>query len=177
MLSMEHQKPSTALFDVFLRLRPGQAERERFLDVEETPQDAPTHITIKPPANDKRKRAIERFAFTRVFEENAGQREIFETSGAVRLLEGVLGASGREGSDGLLATLGVTGSGKVLKGFRVCKNTGTDYVVESHNPRIQDSAWSNPADSRCALSTYRAISRQCRLERSGLLITLLRRRG
>ncbi|KAF2167718.1 hypothetical protein M409DRAFT_21870 [Zasmidium cellare ATCC 36951] len=109
---MEHQKPSTALFDVFLRLRPGQAERERFLDVEETSQDAPTHITIKPPANDKRKRAVERFAFTRVFEENAGQRDIFETSGAVRLLQGVLGAPGREGSDGLLATLGVTGSGK-----------------------------------------------------------------
>lgn len=110
---MEHQKPSTALFDVFLRLRPGHADRERFLDVEETTQGAPTHITIKPPANDKRKRAVERFAFTRVFEENAGQRDIFETSGAVRLLEGVLGAPGREGSDGLLATLGVTGSGKV----------------------------------------------------------------
>lgn len=112
---MEHQKPSTALFDVFLRLRPGQADRERFLDVEDNSQAAPTHITIKPPASDKRKRAVERFAFTRVFEENAGQRDIFETSGAVRLLEGVLGAPGREGSDGTLATLGVTGSGKVQR--------------------------------------------------------------
>ena len=113
---MEHpQKSNTALFDVFLRLRPSSAvERERFLDVEQTEQGyAPTHITIHPPANDNRKRAIEKFAFTRVFEEHAGQREMFESTGAVSLVEGVLGAKGREGRDGLLATLGVTGSGKV----------------------------------------------------------------
>jgi hypothetical protein len=112
---MEHTKPSTALFDVFLRLRPSAAvDKERFLDVE--PADhAPTHITIKPPTGDTRKRAVERFAFTRVFEEDAGQRELFETTGAVQLIQGVLGAAGREGRDGLLATLGVTGSGKVIE--------------------------------------------------------------
>ncbi|EME41820.1 hypothetical protein DOTSEDRAFT_74024 [Dothistroma septosporum NZE10] len=109
---MEPHKPSTALFDVFLRLRPGQADRERFLDVEDTQSAAPTHITIKPPAKDTRKRAVERFAFTRVFEENAGQRDVLESTGVVQLVEGVLGAPGREGRDGLLATLGVTGSGK-----------------------------------------------------------------
>lgn len=112
---MDHQKPSAALFDVFLRLRPSPAvDKERFLDVEEThAQQLPTHITIKPPADDKRKRAIERFAFTRVFEEHAGQRELFERSGVLSILEGVLGQPGREGRDGLVATLGVTGSGKV----------------------------------------------------------------
>lgn len=110
---MEHNTPSTALFDVFLRLRPGQADRERFLDVEATQSASPTHITIKPPAKDTRKRAVERFAFTRVFEENAGQRDVLESTGAVQLVEGVLGAPGRAGRDGLLATLGVTGSGKV----------------------------------------------------------------
>jgi len=111
---MDNQKPSTALFDVFLRLRPSSAvDRERFLDVEHPQGHEPTHITIKPPANDTRKRAVERFAFTRVFEEHAGQRELFESTGAVQLVEGVLGARGREGKDGLLATLGVTGSGKV----------------------------------------------------------------
>ncbi|SMQ47245.1 unnamed protein product [Zymoseptoria tritici ST99CH_3D1] len=110
---MEQPKPSTALFDVFLRLRPSTAvDKERFLDVEPGGLSAPTHITIKPPTGDTRKRAIERFAFTRVFEENAGQRELFETTGAVELIQGVLGAPGREGRDGLLATLGVTGSGK-----------------------------------------------------------------
>lgn len=111
---MEPSKPSTALFDVFLRLRPSAAvERERFLDVEAAVYSAPTHITIKPPVGDTRKRAVERFAFTRVFEEAIGQKDIFQTAGVVQQIQGVLGASGREGRDGLLATLGVTGSGKV----------------------------------------------------------------
>lgn len=108
-----HAKPSAALFDVYLRLRPSAAVgRERFLDVEQTQNRIPTHITIKPRVDDYRKRAIEKFAFTRVFEEHAGQRELFESTGTVQLIEGVLGAKGREGRDGLVATLGVTGSGK-----------------------------------------------------------------
>lgn len=52
---------------------------------------------------------MEKFAFTKVFEEEAGQLEIFKETGVVPLVEGVLG----EARDGLLATLGVTGSGKV----------------------------------------------------------------
>lgn len=110
------QKPSSALFEVYLRLRPSSAaDRERFLDVESssTESNAPTHITIKPPADDKRKRAIERFGFTRVFEHDAAQREIFESTGVVPMLDSVLGRKGKEGRDGLVATLGVTGSGKV----------------------------------------------------------------
>ena len=71
-------------------------------------QESPTHITIYPPS-DSRKRAIEKFAFTKVFEEEAAQLDIFKGTGIVPLLEGVLGGS----RDGLLATLGVTGSGKV----------------------------------------------------------------
>lgn len=110
---MEAQKSSSAVFDVFLRLRPSASDRERFLDVEQTASELPTHITIKPPTSDTRRKAIERFAFTRVFEENAGQREVFESTGAAQLIQGVLGQPGREGRDGLLATLGVTGSGKV----------------------------------------------------------------
>ncbi|KAM0707127.1 hypothetical protein Q7P35_006458 [Cladosporium inversicolor] len=106
-------RPNSALFDVFLRLRPSDAVRERFLDVDRnTSAAAPTHITIKPPVDDKRKRAVERFGFTRVFEEDAGQLELFRGTGAVSMIEGVLGARGREGRDGVLATLGVTGSGK-----------------------------------------------------------------
>lgn len=107
-------RPSSALFDVFLRLRPSNVESDRFLDVDrDTASTNPTHITIKPPVDDKRKRAVERFGFTRVFEEDAGQLELFRETGAVSMIEGVLGARGREGRDGLLATLGVTGSGKV----------------------------------------------------------------
>jgi hypothetical protein len=117
-LSKMDTKPQSALFDVFLRLRPSTTEdKTRFLEVEaEIEREAATHITIKAPANDHRKRAVERFAFTRVFEESATQRDILERTGAVSLVAGVLGAEGREGRDGLLATLGVTGSGKVSKG-------------------------------------------------------------
>ena len=121
-------KPSsTSLFQVYLRLRPPPSPLvqltqqslypnlpppERYLTVEPAEseeQDAlPTHITIHPPS-DSRKRAVEKFAFTKVFEEQAEQIDIFKGTGVVQLVEGVLG----EGRDGLVATLGVTGSGKV----------------------------------------------------------------
>lgn len=116
-------KPTSALFEVYLRLRPAAQQLypslttpERFLTVETAPADSqdvePTHITLNPP-NDNRRRAIERFGFTKVFEEEATQLDLFKGSGVVPLIEGVLGAEGGEGRDGLLATLGVTGSGKV----------------------------------------------------------------
>ena len=118
---------SASLFQVYLRLRPPPsslvqptqqslypllAPPERFLTVEPpslgSQNDGPTHITIHPPS-DSRKRAVEKFAFTRVFEEGAAQLDIFNGTGVVSLVEGIVG----EGRDGLLATLGVTGSGKV----------------------------------------------------------------
>jgi hypothetical protein len=137
---MDSHKPTTSLFDVYLRLRPsGAVDKERFLNVEQPQRSedeetfGPTHITIHPPVNDNRKRAVEKFAFTRVFEEDAGQRELFESTGIVPLVEGVLGGQGREGRDGLVATLGVTGSGKVRN---TCgnKNEHTDMHSESHHP-------------------------------------------
>lgn len=120
-------KPSqTSLFQVYLRLRPPMTQQdaqrgERFLTVEppECPEDigddntepavpVPTHITLHPP-NDNRKRAVEKFAFTKVFEEPSSQLDIFQDTGMGSLIKGVL----LEGRDGLVATLGVTGSGKV----------------------------------------------------------------
>lgn len=116
------QKPQSALFEVYLRLRPPPAagqlfptspSPERFLTVEEAEHhDLPTHITLNPP-NDNRRRAVEKFAFTKVFEEPSTQLDIFQGTGVLPLVEGVLGPHGGEGRDGLLATLGVTGSGKV----------------------------------------------------------------
>lgn len=108
-------RPSSSLFDVYLRLRPSNAGNLRFLDVEENEGPHPTHITIKPPTNDTRKRAVEKFAFTRVFEEDANQMDLFKGSGVVSMIEGVLGGEEKQGRDGLLATLGVTGSGKVIR--------------------------------------------------------------
>ncbi|KAL9094692.1 MAG: hypothetical protein Q9165_002962 [Trypethelium subeluteriae] len=106
-------KPPSSLFEVYLRLRlPAGAGLQRFLEVEHGEPIDPTHITIKPPASDFRKRAVERFAFTRVFEEEATQLDIFEGTGVLPLIEGVLGSERREGRDALVATLGVTGSGK-----------------------------------------------------------------
>lgn len=108
-----------SLFQVYLRLRPPAAASpsdERFITVESPADDAtttaPTHITLVPP-NDRR-RAIEKFAFTHVFEEDATQLDVFHRTNVVTLVEGVLAPHGGDGRDALLATLGVTGSGKVL---------------------------------------------------------------
>jgi hypothetical protein len=106
-------RPSSSLFDVFLRLRPSNHGNARFLSVEDGEGSHPTHITIKPPSHDNRKRAVERFAFTRVFEEDARQMDLFTGTGIVPMIEGVLGAPGHHGRDGLFATLGCSGSGKV----------------------------------------------------------------
>lgn len=124
--------PQTSLFQVYLRLRPPlpplqnhQPDPERYLIVEPPSPTSPTfeavevapgptHITLQPP-NDSRKRAVEKFAFTKVFEEDASQLDIFTETGMVSLVKGVLG----EGRDGLMATLGVTGSGKV--GYQLLK--------------------------------------------------------
>ncbi|KAJ2993175.1 hypothetical protein NUW58_g1926 [Xylaria curta] len=108
------QKAHTNLFDVYLRLRPpqtGNTSAEKFLLVEESEEgDVPTHITLNPP-NDRR-RAIEKFAFTRVFEEDATQLELFQGTKVLSLVESALSPHGGDGTDGLLATLGMTGSGK-----------------------------------------------------------------
>lgn len=131
MMAMEPpRRPSSALFDVYLRLRPSNSATSRFLTVEERDDSHPTHITVRPQVNDNRKRAVERFAFTQVFEEDARQMDIFRGTGIVPMIEGVLGAPGHHGRDGLLATLGVTGSGKVqatnLDMFVLCTNTSTE---------------------------------------------------
>ncbi len=124
---------TSSLFQVYLRLRPAasqiqqpskQKTNESWLLVEaaatggaseedhhseEGPSRCfPTHITLQPP-NDSRKRAIERFGFTKIFQEEATQLDVFDETGTVDTIENVL----RTGRDGLVATLGVTGSGKV----------------------------------------------------------------
>lgn len=110
------QKTSN-LFQVFLRLRPPPSSsssgiNDRFLSVERAePDDPPSHITLTPPAD--RRRATEKFAFTRVFEEEASQLDVFHCAGVTGLVEGVVAPVGGWGTDGLVATLGVTGSGKV----------------------------------------------------------------
>ncbi|KAK4647320.1 uncharacterized protein QC761_124400 [Podospora bellae-mahoneyi] len=113
---MATSRPPQNLFQVYLRLRPhnnsASTSGERFLSVEEPDEnsDAPRYITLNPP-NDRR-RAIEKFAFTQVFEEDASQLDVFHCTGVANLVEGVLAPYGGEGTDALLATLGVTGSGK-----------------------------------------------------------------
>ncbi|KAI9663415.1 MAG: hypothetical protein M1829_006107 [Trizodia sp. TS-e1964] len=119
----------SSLFQVYLRLKPPQTPAiqsqtplypvlpgpERYLTVESpslpTEHGMPTHITITPPS-ESRRRAVEKFAFTKVFQEDAQQLDIFKGSGLLPLIEAALGSDGRHGRDGLLATLGVTGSGK-----------------------------------------------------------------
>ncbi|KAF2019640.1 kinesin family protein-like protein [Aaosphaeria arxii CBS 175.79] len=148
-------RPSSSLFDVFLRLRPSAPNNARFLNVEETTSANPTHITIRPPTEDKRKRAIERFAFTRVFEEDAKQAELFKCTGVVPLIEGVLGANGHHGRDGLLATLGVTGSGKShtilgTKSQRGLTQMALDVLFQSTGDQLVQSFYGAPAFSSLA---------------------------
>ncbi|RMZ77983.1 hypothetical protein DV738_g4118, partial [Chaetothyriales sp. CBS 135597] len=61
------------------------------------------------PPNDSRKRAIERFGFTKVFREDATQEDLFRETGAA---DNIVRSLLQTGRDGLIATLGVTGSGK-----------------------------------------------------------------
>lgn len=151
-LSASAPPKSNSLFQVFLRLRPPQAganpSAERFLAVETADRDhsAPTHITLNPP-NDRR-RAIEKFAFTQVFEEDASQLDIFHCTGVVPLVEGVLAPHGGDGTDALLATLGVTGSGKVVDFTRTDQSsiTNRSFTV-THNSRLQVPARYDPAST------------------------------
>ena len=118
--------PQQSLFQVYLRLRPviqnqplKELDSEPWLLLEppspttSSPDEEPlpsvhTHITLRPP-NDSRKRAVEKFGFTEVFQEDATQLEMFESTGTPTLIKNLLNG----GKDGLVATLGVTGSGKV----------------------------------------------------------------
>ncbi|KAJ5211968.1 uncharacterized protein N7498_003614 [Penicillium cinerascens] len=147
---MSSKQPQASLFQVYLRLRPPIAqnhdENERFLTVEspEASQNdgeivAPvsTHITLQPPSA-SRKRAIEKFAFTKVFEENASQVDVFHDTGMESLVRGVL----KESRDGLVATLGVTGSGKshtILgsKSQRGLTQMALDVIFRSLEPTVK----------------------------------------
>lgn len=157
---MPPKQPQASLFQVFLRLRPPIAQKdesERFLAVEppETSQDdaeivpaVPTHIILQPP-NDTRKRAVEKFGFTKVFEEAASQLDVFHDTGMEPIIRGVL----KENRDGLVATLGVTGSGKVWHHITVWHNTEANNWrnTEPHNFRIQDRTRNDPNGARCHL--------------------------
>ncbi|KAJ4305341.1 hypothetical protein N0V90_000872 [Kalmusia sp. IMI 367209] len=143
-------RPSSSLFDVYLRLRPSNSANVRFLTVEDGEGSHPTHITIKPPTDDKRKRAVERFAFTQVFEEDARQLELFKGIGVVPMIEGVLGAKGHHGRDGLLATLGVTGSGKShtilgTKSQRGLTQMALEVLFQSTGDQLVQSFYGAPA--------------------------------
>lgn len=118
-------KPTSQnLFEVYLRLRPpppGAPQTERILNVEkpdpiegedESVANLPvSHITLNPPPD--RRRAIEKFAFTRVLEEDASQTDVFASTEIASMVQGVLAPKGGDGTDAVVATLGVTGSGKV----------------------------------------------------------------
>lgn len=161
----------TSLFQVYLRLRPPISHQpdgygERFLIVdaprrfessgergEASGAIASTHITLQPP-NDSRKRAVERFAFTKVFQENASQKEIFEDTEMASLVKAVL----VEGRDGLVATLGVTGSGKVCSDPPNDLSYHESLIVSSdtepYHPRIKVPARHHADGPRCPFQVH-----------------------
>lgn len=97
--------PSGA-FQVFLRLRPSSEQSSvsptRFISA--TP--GVPHVFVTPPDR-KGTRPIDKFSFTKVFDEDADQMEVFADT-VFPMLQDCL-----KGQDAMLATLGVTGSGKV----------------------------------------------------------------
>ncbi|KAF6811856.1 kinesin family protein [Colletotrichum sojae] len=100
------------------------------------------HITLNPP-ND-RKRSTEKFAFTKVFEEDATQLDVFHSTGVASFVESVLAPHGGQGTDALIATLGVTGSGKshtILgsKTQRGMTQLALDVVFRSIGSNMYDS--------------------------------------
>jgi hypothetical protein len=143
----------TSLFQVYLRLRPPIQQRSSGewlivepptiynMDAEAESEEMQhsTHITLQPP-NDSRKRAIERFGFTKIFGEEASQLEVFDEVGTIENIRGVL----QNGRDGLIATLGVTGSGKVYNIDDGWMEYDTDTQTEPHHPRIQVTTRPNP---------------------------------
>lgn len=101
-----HDHASKQLQEPWLLLEPPTPHMQD--DSTDIQKSYSTHVTLQPP-NDSRKRAIERFGFTKVFQEEASQLDVFDETGAVENIQNVL----KNGRDGLIATLGVTGSGKV----------------------------------------------------------------
>ncbi|KAK1707100.1 kinesin motor domain-containing protein [Colletotrichum lupini] len=165
------QKSSANLFQVYLRLRPppaGAASSDRFVDVEESHEGShPTHITLNPP-ND-RKRSTEKFAFTRVFEEEASQLDVFHCTGVASLVEGVLAPHGGHGTDALIATLGVTGSGKshTILGSRSTRGMtqlALDVVFRSIGSNMYDSPTLESSLQSSDASDATIISAPCFLE-------------
>ncbi|CAG8163294.1 unnamed protein product [Penicillium olsonii] len=170
---MPPKQPQTSLFQVFLRLRPPMTQKSdesgRFLAVEppeasleETEIVSPgsTHITLRPP-NDTRKRAVERFGFTKVFEEAASQLDVFHDTGMEPIIRGVL----KENRDGLVATLGVTGSGKshtILgsKTQRGMTQMALDVIFRSLEPTIKNDDGSITPVMMSSLATADASEAQ-----------------
>ncbi|PFH61533.1 hypothetical protein XA68_17110 [Ophiocordyceps unilateralis] len=137
--------PSHNLFEVYLRLRPSPASAQgRILSVEDGEGGGPaSHITLNPPTD--RRRAIEKFAFTRVFDEDASQLDVFRWADIPSLAEGVLAPGGGEGTDAVIATLGVTGSGKThtilgSRSQRGLTQLALDVLIRSIGPNMLDSS-------------------------------------
>ncbi|CAG8124707.1 unnamed protein product [Penicillium salamii] len=170
---MPPKQPQTSLFQVFLRLRPPMSQKSdesgRFLNVEppeasledtEIVSPGSTHITLQPP-NDTRKRAVERFGFTKVFEEAASQLDVFHDTGMEPIIRGVL----KENRDGLVATLGVTGSGKshtILgsKTQRGMTQMALDVIFRSLEPTIKNDDGSITPVMMASLATADASEAQ-----------------
>jgi hypothetical protein len=158
-MATSNMPPQMSLFQVYLRLRPPfqnqmlKEEPEQWLLLEPpSPTDKPeedkiqtsysTHLTLQPP-NDSRKRAIERFGFTKIFPEEASQLELFEETGTAETINNVLST----GRDGLIATLGVTGSGKVRKSSSKFIDFSADRRLEPHDTRIEEPTRPDTDDS------------------------------
>jgi hypothetical protein len=90
-------------------------------------------VYVTPPQERNRSRAIEKFAFTSIFDEEAVQRDVFVET-MVPLLQMCV-----NGRDGTLATLGVTGSGKVGRFFFIFFKLVLDWNMVANGGGFVDS--------------------------------------
>ncbi|KAA8895624.1 P-loop containing nucleoside triphosphate hydrolase protein [Sphaerosporella brunnea] len=100
------ETPPVQYFQVYLRLRPSSQQSSvsdsRFISA--IPGQS-TSICVTPPDR-ARTRTIDKYTFTKVFDESAKQLEVFQET-VLPLVQDAI-----NGRDGMMATLGVTGSGK-----------------------------------------------------------------
>lgn len=94
-------------FHIFLRLRPSSPQssvlQTRFLST----SPGHSHVYVTPPLGYS-SRTVDKYTFSRVFDESCEQLDVFKET-VLPLVSDVV-----HGRDGMLATLGVTGSGKVI---------------------------------------------------------------
>lgn len=160
--------PAEQYFQVYLRLRPpnplsSNPPTPRFLSAA---PNSSTSILVTPPDR-ARSRTLEKYDFTKVFPAAASQLDIFTTTVLPLVQDAV------QGRDGMLATLGVTGSGKTHTMLGDRRQRGMTQlaldvvfaslsrrIVDFRNTRIDISSFDNSESTVLSFDEFLAESKR-----------------